>query len=391
MDYAPCPTRHDDGFQAEEIALRMRRSGHLIKLDCVLWRVQSLLGKFAEHPPDRFTGPSSGIRFTLPSTRQLHFYNSTESLREYIIAFLNRYKQPKGNAGILLSYDRDRGTYTRVRSPSLIDVGSINNIAWGSTPEIRTIFIEADILNWNRRQNGLAHRPMDPAQNFNTVYSRATNLYDFGLIQKPGDKTGLLSPAVCWHTSGSSKAIIVLAPTYGSLLETRGMEGAVCGLCPDKWSDDTDYVDFVHTHPKGFFIPTDRGSTTSAHFQGGIPAHRDEQNATGAWIVRVQRGEKTLHNHSFHRPKEQDWRSGIYARGRLPVDGLIPKLFARFAVEPSEEWGSHGAKGCFSAMRSFSRCAVVRMVDSRTLVLPSFHFCGDRFLVGCLFRLFSFL
>lgn len=95
--------------------------------------------------------------------------------------------------------------------------------------------------------------------------------------------------------------------------------------------------------------------------QGGIPARRDEQNAMGAWIVRVQRGEKTLHNHSFHRPKEQDWRPGIYARGRLPVDGLIPKLFARFAVEPSEEWGSHGANGCFSAMRSFSRFAVVRM------------------------------
>jgi hypothetical protein len=258
MDYAPCPTRHADGFQAEKIALRMRRSDHLIKLDCVLWRVQSLLGKFAEHPPDRFTGPSSGIRFTLPSTRQLHFYNSTESLREYTIAFLNCYKQPKGNVGILFSYDRDRGTYTRVRSPSLIDVGSINNIAWGSTPEIRTIFIEADILNWNRRQNGLAHRPMDSAQNFNTVYSRATNLYDFGLIQKPGDKTGLLSPGVCWHTSGSSKAIIALAPTYGSLLETRGMEGAVCGLFPDKWSDDTDYVDLSILTQKGFsFLPTE--------------------------------------------------------------------------------------------------------------------------------------
>ncbi|XPS72797.1 hypothetical protein M3J09_004958 [Ascochyta lentis] len=224
------------------LGMRIRRSGHLVKLQVALWenflRLLSEKSEMSNLMVQSAVQEMLGIRLAVLSIQKLRKCVQSARMVDWKIAFLDCRRRNGGIVGILLQETTQRGIYTRQRFPSLIETEQVESYYTYPALQIRTIYVEAGSLRTdltNQTHPTLLQATSENGPCRETVL-RATNLHDYGLPQQfLGSGTVLSDETVSWHTKGLNLPAIVLTVHRGHCdsldFTTQGdKEGVICTL-----------------------------------------------------------------------------------------------------------------------------------------------------------------
>ncbi|KAJ8115339.1 hypothetical protein OPT61_g2993 [Boeremia exigua] len=241
------------------LASRIRRSGHLVEFVGLLWQPNA--SKWPKHlTKTDVVGLQAhieneyGIDFTASSIKKLALCIKQDC--DWAVALLDCRRRDGGIVGIMLQHNTDRGTYTRLHAPSIVETYS-TSLEYATGFVVRTIDIEADAVRFIKPYLSTTEYLARQTNLRNHVIYRTTNFSDYGLShysKGPG-----LQYSTEYRATGPydiPRIVFIKNP-----VNANEEEGVSCTLLANQ--KILDRIDLMGLSIQDcVLVPTSRGSTT---------------------------------------------------------------------------------------------------------------------------------
>jgi hypothetical protein len=221
--YTPYPMIHrmaKHHHLPTQARLRVRRWGHRVKLEAVLWKVP-----VEELSADWRTSDASiqgtilkvhGVELSLMGIQKLRKCSQAVDMNNWYVAFLDCCNLDGGIVGILLRESADPKVYVRQHFPSVVETKHAKAFRDLDKVCICTVHVEADHLKTTYTSHTL-HALLQPSSFFKErrsekgILLRTIDFDKFGLKIDGWVGNGIVDP-VCLYSSQASIPLITLAP-----------------------------------------------------------------------------------------------------------------------------------------------------------------------------------